>query len=481
MREENFFSIKNKIIGGVFALTTRTLILQIIAFISTFILTVLLTPSVFGIFFIVSAIISFLSYFSDIGLAAALIQKKDEPSDDELKTVFTIQQILVGSLIILVYFFSPYLIRFYQIEGGGLFLLRALLVSFFLSSLKTIPSVLMERKLEFGLLIIPQIAETLVFYLVAIIMAYFGMGVVSFAWAALFRGLVGLILIYLIYPWKIKIGISKPVIKHLLTFGIPFQVNSILALVKDDLMTIFLGKILPLSQIGYIGWAKKWAEAPLRLIMDNIIKVTFPAYSRLQQNKKILGIALGKSLFFLSVFIFPAVIFLVIFIKPMIAIIPKYQKWEPALISFYLFCFSSVMAAFSSPLINALNALGRIKTTLKIMVLWTVMTWLITPIFVLLFGFNGVALSLALISVTAIIPVVITRKLVYFPIIKSIFKPFISSIVVLLFMIFLLLMGGKPLMVFFVLITGIIIYLLFIVIWMKDEIRGYLPKFLTKK
>ncbi|EKE20450.1 MAG: hypothetical protein ACD_7C00580G0002, partial [uncultured bacterium] len=64
MQETEFAEVKGKIVSGVFALTTRTLILQIISFIATFILTILLTPAVFGVFFVVSAVISFLSYFS---------------------------------------------------------------------------------------------------------------------------------------------------------------------------------------------------------------------------------------------------------------------------------------------------------------------------------------------------------------------------------------------------------------------------------
>ena len=70
-------AFKDKIVGGVLALTSRTLILQAISFISTFILTILLSPSVFGVFFIVSAVISFLTYFSDICLASSLVQKKE--------------------------------------------------------------------------------------------------------------------------------------------------------------------------------------------------------------------------------------------------------------------------------------------------------------------------------------------------------------------------------------------------------------------
>lgn len=481
MEEAEFSLVKNKIVGGVFALTTRTFILQIISFGSTLILTVLLTPSVFGVFFVVSALISFLNYFSDIGLAAALIQKKAEPSNQELGTVFTIQQILVGSAVIIGLYFSTSVGRFYNLGHDGELLLQLLLVSFFLSSLKTIPSILLERKLEFNQLVIPQILETAVFYGLAIVLAFKGYGIASFAWAGLARGIVGVVSIYILSPWRITLCLSIPAARELLSFGIPFQANSMLALVKDDLMTVFLGKILQFSEVGYIGWAKKWAEAPLRLIMDSIIRVTFPAYSRLQENKEVLRKAIEKSIFFLALSIFFTTALLVLAIHHLVNLIPKYSKWEPAVFSFYLFSFSSVIASFSSPLVNALNALGKIKITLILMILWTILTWILVPILIVIYGFNGVALAAVVISFTGILPILMLRRVIEFNFLRPIYKPLVSTLVMIVPVYFLLNQYQNLTGVIFSLFVGVFIYALFIWFWMKEEISPYLPKFHTQK
>lgn len=476
MDESYFLQVKNKIITGVFALTVRTFILQIIAGVSTFILAILLSPETFGIYFFVAAIISFLSYFSDIGLAAALIQKKEEPTREELVTTFTIQQILIGTLVIIILYFSVPIANFFNLKSGGLFLLQSLIVSFFISSLKTVPSVLLERKLNFQKLVLPQIIETAVFYTVIIFLALKGFGVYSFAWGALARGVVGLVTIYIISPWRISLGLSFGVLKHLLSFGVPFQVNSLLALVKDDLMTIFLGKMLPFAQIGYIGWAKKWAEIPLRLIMDNVIRVTFPAYSRLSGNKEILGKAMEKSLFFLSLLIFPSYFILMLMVQPVIHIIPRLLQWEPAVFSFYLFSLTSIAAAFSSPIVNALNALGYIRITLVMMVIWTVLTWLLIPVLIFTVGWNGVAIASLIIGFTSFMPFVIIRKYLTFKLIRPIVKPAVSSV-----------MMGIPLWIFSGFATSIfniivlivsagLIYMLCIYLFMKEEIIPYIPK-----
>ncbi|HEX8965074.1 MAG TPA: oligosaccharide flippase family protein [Patescibacteria group bacterium] len=429
MEELDIAAVTKRSIHGVVALVTRSFFIQVISFAVNFILTILLSPAIFGVYFVVSAVIAFLQYFSDIGLAAALIQKKEQITQDDLKTTFTIQQLLVISAVIIALAVSPFVGKFYKLEPEGILLFQALVISFFLSSLKTIPSILLERDLRFEKLVIPQIVETLVFNLVVLFMALKGYGVASFTVAVLARGLSGLITIYIIKPWRIELGFSKSVAKRLLSFGIPFQANSFLALLKDDLMVAYVGKVLPLAQVGYIGFAQKWALMPLRLIMDNIIRITFPSFSRLQHEKKHLGIALEKSLFVLSFLIFPALIALVILFPYFIAIIPKYHKWEPALLSLGFFAVNAGLSSISTPLTNALNAIGKIKITLYLMVFWTIATWVLTPLGIIWFGFNGFALMSAVIAVSVVAVVYIAKKHIEFSIIKTVHSPLVASII----------------------------------------------------
>ncbi len=424
---EEIERIKKKSFAGVLALTSRTFILQIIAFGSTFLLTIFLSPQVFGVFYVVSAVISFLNYFSDIGLAAALIQKKEKLTREDLATTFTIQQALVGVLTLLSLFFSGSIAQFYQLDSEGLWLLRSLIASFFISSLKTIPSVLLERSLEFQKLIIPQILETVGFYVVAVWFAAQGRGIESFTWAVTTRAVLGLVAMYMVSPWRITFGITRSVASKLMKFGLPFQLNSFLALLKDDLMTVFLGKMLPFAEIGYIGWAKKWADVPLRLIMDSVIRVTFPAFSRLQHSPAHLTKAIEKTLFGMSLAVFPVTVGLIFFIEPMIALIPKYGKWMPALPSFYLFAMAALVASLSTPLTNALNAVGKIKTTLALMVGWTAATWILTIIFISFVGFHGYAAAIFAVTLTIGIVIRLAKRIAPFSFTNSVGVPLVAA------------------------------------------------------
>ncbi|MFH0864204.1 MAG: oligosaccharide flippase family protein [Candidatus Gottesmanbacteria bacterium] len=476
MDEIGIEEVKKRAVKGILALTSRTFILQLISFLTTFLLTIFLAPSIFGVFFVVSAVISFLGYFSDIGLAAALVQKQEPVSDDDLKTTFTIQQILVGIVVIVALVLSRPFSLFYNLDSTGLWLFRALVISFFLSSLKTIPSVLLERRLDFNRLVIPQIIETALFGFVAVVLAMKGFGIMSFTWAVLVRGTSGLIAIYILSPWSIGFGFSRGTANKLLSFGIPFQVNSLLALIKDDLFTIFLGKILPFAQVGYIGWAKKWAEFPLRLVMDNVIRVTFPAYARLQKSPTDLSKALEKSIFFLAFLILPISVALIFLIKPLVSIIPRYSKWDPALFSFYLFVITGIFAGLSTPLTNILNAIGKIKITLWLMVMWTILTWIISPLLVFKFGFNGVAMGGLLIGTTVFVPIIATKRFISFNIFSQIISPLMASLVLAFFLYF----AGSSVKSIFSLITialiGSLIYLIFIYIFTKGKILKEVKK-----
>ena len=421
-------TVKGRAVKGVVALTGRTFFLQIISFFGFFVLTVLLSKEEIGLFFAISELVAILGYFSDVGLAAALIQKREKPSLEDIRSTFTIQQILVLTLLLIVLILTPFLKSFYNISQPGVFLLWALAAGFFLASLKTIPSVLLERKLKFNLLVIVEIAEALLFYGLAVFLAWRGFGILSYAWAVLARGIVGVILIYIISPWKVGFALKKESLKHLLRFGVPYQANTFLAVVKDRLMNVFLWKIVGATGVGILGWAQKWAQMPLRFIMDSVMKVTFPAYARMQDHKQELSRAIEKTLFFISLLVFPLLIGIAILARPFIMAIPEYGKWEIALVALYLFIINSFWGAVTTPLTNALTAIGKIKVVFKLMVMWTVLTWVVYPILAIKYGFNGVALGSAIVATSSFIAIWIAKKHLTFRFFASIIKPLISAI-----------------------------------------------------
>lgn len=422
-------TVKQRSVKGVVALTGRYFVLYSITLVSQGILGALLTTSQFGVFGIVSAIINFLVYFSDIGLAAALIQKKDKIDKEDLGTTFTIQQILVAALLTGVFIASPHIQKFYNLDKSAIYLLYALGASFLMSSLKTIPSVLLERGLHFERLAVSNILESIAYNISLVYFAWKGLGLTSFTIAVLVRGVVGLTVLYIFQPWVPTFMISRKSLSKLLKFGLPYQINTFIAVLKDDGLTLVLGKVMGVSALGILVWAQKWIQIPLRVVLDNVTRVTFPAFSRMQDMKDELEKSVTKSIFFTTILVFPATIGIVILFPVVTAIIPKYSQWIPAILPLTLLSINVLFAAVTTQLTNLLNAIGKIKITSGLMIMWTALTWVFVPCLAHRYGAVGAASGYALVGLSSVVAIFIVKKYVNFSLTEGALKPFFASIV----------------------------------------------------
>jgi len=423
--------IGQRAIKSVIALTSRTFFLNVVNFLGTLALTIFLTRREFGVFVITSAIVEMLNYFSDIGLAGALIQKKGRLKKKEIEATFTIQELLVLLLIGVALIFSKVIQKFYGLDQTGLYLLYSLLIAFFMSSLKTIPSVLLERRLRFEKIIIPQIAETIVFNGLIVSLAWMGFGIKSYIVAVLGRAIVGVVTIYILVPWRPRIRFSLKAVKSLLGFGIPYQLNSVLAVFKDKVSLLVLGKILGLEGMGILGWAEKWANLTLRYFLDATLKVAFPLFSRLQHKLDKAQKSLEHFIYFIATLVFPSLVGAYLLMPYIINIIPKYTKWQPGLTTFNLFLISAGLAAVSTFLTNFLMAMGKIKWIIGLMVFWTISTLTIYPILANKFGIVGVAIGSLIIGLTSIITYLLVKKVVKVNLLVNILPAFVSSMIML--------------------------------------------------
>src|SRR5207237_9196622 len=80
----------------------------------------ILSPADFGLYAVVGAVVNFFNMVGDVGLGAALIQQADEPSEGQLRSVFTVQQMvacLVGLVVVAV---SPLIARHFHPSTGAL-------------------------------------------------------------------------------------------------------------------------------------------------------------------------------------------------------------------------------------------------------------------------------------------------------------------------------------------------------------------------
>ena len=394
-----FHELKQKAVRSVFTLTFRRLILKVIDTVGIIYLARLLSQSSFGTFSIISFVVfTFLSFFSDVGFGAALIQK-ETVSEDDLKTTFTIQQGMVTILLLVAWIIAPYVGHFYNLGSSGMWLIRILSLSLFITSFKTVPSIMLERKLRFELLIIPEIVETITYNSLAVLLAYRGYGVWSLVIAVVARTILGAITLNLIAPWKIGWKLNKESAKELLHFGVPFQLNSVLALLKDNITPTIIALWYGPAAVGFVNVAENIASRPME-ISTIVSRITFPTYSRIQGDTARLKRWIEKSIHLMSVLYFPAIIGLIVTASPILQYLyaDKSDKWLPALPALLWFLVAAIPVVITTTYTNAIYATGHPKLVLSLMALYTVLTWGIGLPLIHYVGYVGIAMTVCIIT-----------------------------------------------------------------------------------
>lgn len=465
--------IKSKTTKSILFLSARNIAIQFVGTIGFFLLTLKLGIGEVGLFAVVSESISILGYFSDIGLASALIQQREEVNQSELRSTFTIQQLLVILGIIIVTLIYPRIALSRGYGWGELSIVVSLCFAFIAASVKTIPSVLLERKLDFKQISFVDLIENLLYYLIAVIFAFLGFGIFSYSIATFIKSLVGLVIMYRLSPWNIGFSFDFRSTKTLLRFGIPYQLNSFIALAKDRLSDLLVAGILGRDGFGILSWARKGPRIPLSF-MDAIMKVTFPTYSRVQDDLPLLKRFICRSIYCISLVVFPVLAGISLVAPDFILIIPKYIKWMPAVIPLYFIAASFAIAAVTTPLTNAFNAVGKIAITTKLMIMWTVLTWVFYPILSLKYGYVGASVAALLVGLSSFVVWYLAKIHFHVNVFSEIKKPLLGTILIILQGL-LINQIGLPVLEQLILkiIVGTLLYALFLYFLNLSELRWF--------
>lgn len=481
MTSNNLDNLKVRAFKGVFTLTFRRLILKIIDTVGLIFLARALTPDTFGIFGIISFVVfTFLSFFSDIGFGAALIQKKEDLTEADTRTTFTIQQILVTLLLAIAWLASPTIAGGYNLGQQGIWLIRVLSVSLFITSFKTIPSILLERNLQFEKLIIPEILETLTYNAIAIYMALHGYGVWSLVIAILVRTVIGAVALNFIQPWFIGWSLSRSSAAELFHFGLPYQLNSVLALIKDNVAPTLIAFWYGPAAVAYVNLAQNIASRPMEIITI-VSRVTFPAYSRLQGDLPRIKRWIEKSVSFMAYLYYPAITGLLIIAPEILTYLyaDKTDKWTPALPTLLIFLAGAFPIIITTTYTNALYALGRPKVVLLFMAIYTVLTWGLGAPLIYKYGFVGIAIAgLAITYITLPFVVTALNSLVKVETWNSVKRPLLASAIMGLITYYINSIYTHSLLsLIFTTLVGVVVYVLAIVAIdgprLKSEMKLY--------
>jgi O-antigen/teichoic acid export membrane protein len=110
-------------------------------------------------------------------------------------------------------------------------------------------------------------------------------------------------------------------------------------------------------------------------------------------------------------------------------VVPRYNQWIPALVPLLFVSINFLFAAATTQLTNLLNAIGKIKITFYLMIMWTVLTWAFIPVLALRFNVIGAAIGYSLVGASSVVAIFIAKKYVNFSLTDSMIKPAIGAFV----------------------------------------------------
>jgi len=283
-RNPSVKSIQNKSKSGMFALLLKTVVINGLQAASVLVLARLLSPKDYGTFGILNGWIGVAFFFTDIGMGGFLIQQKSHPSKSQTGSYFAVELILSCSLTAFFWLFSPLLIAYFKMGSSEICMLRILSLTLPIYTLGTVPKMFLQRDMNFGIIAKLDILESLVVYATQIGLAILGFGAWSFVWAACARITIGFILAYFYYPCFYMPVPKWEDIRAVLRFGVPYQLNSILPVLRGIIMPAVLGFFFSVESIGLIFWSLGLTSIPL-VVASNYNLVFFSSLSRLQGNK----------------------------------------------------------------------------------------------------------------------------------------------------------------------------------------------------
>lgn len=400
---------KRVVRGGVWVFAIR-ITNRGLGFIRTIILARLLAPHDFGLLGIAMLAIATLETFSQTGFQAALIQKK-ENVESYLDTAWTVSAIRGIVLFLILFFSAPVVAKFFNSPQATL-IIRVIAVSTLLSGFRNIGILFFQKELEFNKQFFYELSGTLVDITVAISLAIILRNVWALVWGGLAANFVRLFMSYIIQPYRPRIRFEKEKFQDLFGFGRWVLGSSILVFLITQGDDIFVGKMLGVTALGLYQMAYLISNLPATEITHVISQVTFPAYSKLQDDLPKLREAYLRVLQLTAFLSFPAA-GLIFVLSPDFTRIFLGEKWMPMVPAMQVLCIFGMTRSFGATTGPLFHGVGNPKILTNLAMFQLLILAVIIYPLTKKWGLIGI-------SVAVVIPNIITQLVAAFKVIHII-------------------------------------------------------------
>ncbi|MHA1385790.1 MAG: lipopolysaccharide biosynthesis protein, partial [Candidatus Helarchaeota archaeon] len=269
--------------GSVWVFSIRA-IEEILYLIKLIVLARILSPEDFGLFGIALLTLDIMKIFSRTGFESALIQKKEDihPYLDSAWTFSIIRSVILCSVL---FFIAP-VVSFYFNAPESMHLIQVIGFVMLFGGLTNIGFTYFDKELQFNKKFIYLVTGSSLDFIVSILAALLLQNV----WAIVIGMLVGhlskCIMSYILHPYRPRLSRDVGKAKELWNYGRWILISYIILFLITELDDFFVGIFLGVTALGFYQMAYKISNLPATEITDVIGQVTFPAYSKVQNEEK---------------------------------------------------------------------------------------------------------------------------------------------------------------------------------------------------
>ncbi len=356
-------SLSRKVTKGALWVIAASISVRVLSLVSAIILTKLLAPEDFGLMAIAMAIIAFSQGTTQTGFQSALIQKQDRP-EDFLNTTWTFELGRNVILFLIIFLAAPLFASFFK-EPRAVSILRVISLSFVFQGITNIGVVYFRKNLDFQKLYVLEIVPLIVYISVVIPLAFSLKNVWALVWASLMQTITTCFISYVMHPYRPRLDFSIKRARNLFNFGKWIFGSSIVMMVREQGMIMFVGKLLGIPILGFYNRAVAFSTMIFQQVSGIVWNVGYPAYSQLQFDPERFKQAYLKTLQLLTFIGIPMAGGLFVLSRDFVYLFLT-DKWLPIVPLMQILCLAAMLDLINTPASIAFQAFGKPSIGTKI-------------------------------------------------------------------------------------------------------------------
>lgn len=324
-------TLKNNILKGFFWTGIDVLVNRGFYVLLQFILAKILFPEDYGIVAMAAVFITLLEILNDLGLGAALIQKKkNELSNLHYDTAFW-TGLVWGIVLYAAIFFvaTPLIANFYQ-EEILTSVLPCMALTIVISPITAIHRATLVKELQFKKIASVNAISNISAGIVSLLLAYQGFGVWALVFYAVVKVLVAAPVLWIVTKWIPSFRWNFKAFQLLIGFGLFTLGTAIANVFSQKIDYLLIGKFLGATVLGYYSFAFLLTNVLRRQLSGVLGKVLFPIYSQLQEEPKKLFSLYLKILSVNALLVYPVMLGIFLFSEDLLLLVFN-SKWNESI------------------------------------------------------------------------------------------------------------------------------------------------------